>query len=60
MRSTRLWFEPKAAKLSDGSRPLTDVYACPANIQIFEADDTAQAADLCEHLNTAALAALGS
>lgn len=60
MRSTRLWFEPRGAKLSDGTRPLTDVYACPANIQIFEADDEPQAQQLCEELNDAALRTLGS
>lgn len=59
-RSTRLWFEPRGAKRSDGTSPLTDVYACQANIQILEADDEAQAARLVDALNAAALNELGA
>ena len=59
MRSTRLWFEARAAKRSDGTAPLTDVYSCPSNFQVFQADDEQQAKELVDKLNAGAASTRG-
>jgi len=59
-RSKRVWWERRpTAPLSDGTTPEIDVYACPASVQVFVADNPQQAQELCDALNQAALDVLG-
>lgn len=59
-RSSRLWLEVRPAKVSTGQRQYVDIYAMPANIQIWEADDDQQAASLVDAVNATILNELGS
>ena len=58
-RSNRLWLETRPTKVSTGQRLHTDIYAMPANIEIWQADDDQQAADLVRWVNVVILWVLG-
>lgn len=59
-RSSKFWFEPRqTAPRSNGSTPEIDIYACPASVQVYVADNPQQAQELCDALNQAALDVLG-
>jgi len=58
-RSARFYLEPRPAKLSDGTYPLRDVFAMPADVAVFFADSEDQARDLCDSVNYTILQVLG-